>query len=322
MPRLPQSCGIGPGRKPDAPAYTFIDYELDPAGYSQTLTWSELYGRVQALAAEIAPSGRTGRPCGHPRAAGPGIRRRVLRRVGGRVRRGAAARAAVRRPRRACLCGPARLRAHGAPDDVGGRRRRRRVRPRASRQASGGDRGRQPRPRRARRTSRRRPPRGPKPPCCSTPPALRVRLRPSWSPTRTSWPTSSRWRRLLRGRGSGSTDGHHAGVVAAGLPRHGSAARHHRCADDGPALGADEPDGVSAAACPMGAAAGPQHPRLHRSAELRLRAGCAPDHRRRHGRARPVRTCTPSCPAASGYTRRRSGVSSTGSRRSTSRPAR
>ena len=47
-------------QRSDAPAYTFIDYELDPAGYSQTLNWSELYGRVQALAAEIAPSGAPG----------------------------------------------------------------------------------------------------------------------------------------------------------------------------------------------------------------------------------------------------------------------
>jgi long-chain fatty acid adenylase/transferase FadD26 len=47
-------------QQPDARAYTYIDYEIDPAGYSQTLTWSELYGRVQALAAEIAPSGAPG----------------------------------------------------------------------------------------------------------------------------------------------------------------------------------------------------------------------------------------------------------------------
>ena len=41
-------------QQPDAPAYTYIDYEIDPAGYEQKLSWSELFGRVQALAAEIA----------------------------------------------------------------------------------------------------------------------------------------------------------------------------------------------------------------------------------------------------------------------------
>ena len=47
-------------QQPDAPAYTYIDYEIDPAGYSQTFTWSELYGRVQALAAEVASCGAPG----------------------------------------------------------------------------------------------------------------------------------------------------------------------------------------------------------------------------------------------------------------------
>jgi long-chain fatty acid adenylase/transferase FadD26 len=42
------------GRKPDVPAYTFIDYELDPAGYSQTLTWSQVHQRMQVAAGEIA----------------------------------------------------------------------------------------------------------------------------------------------------------------------------------------------------------------------------------------------------------------------------
>jgi long-chain fatty acid adenylase/transferase FadD26 len=41
-------------QKPDTPAYTFIDYEVDPDGYTQTLTWSELYQRVHVVAGEIA----------------------------------------------------------------------------------------------------------------------------------------------------------------------------------------------------------------------------------------------------------------------------
>lgn len=47
-------------QQPDAPAYTYIDYDVDPAGYRQSLTWSELYGRVQTLAAEISTVGAPG----------------------------------------------------------------------------------------------------------------------------------------------------------------------------------------------------------------------------------------------------------------------
>ena len=47
-------------QQPDAPAYTYIDYEIDQAGYEHKLTWSELFGRVQALAQEIATIGAPG----------------------------------------------------------------------------------------------------------------------------------------------------------------------------------------------------------------------------------------------------------------------
>jgi long-chain fatty acid adenylase/transferase FadD26 len=47
-------------QQPDAPAYTYIDYDVDPAGYRQSLTWSELYGRVQTLAAEVSTVGAPG----------------------------------------------------------------------------------------------------------------------------------------------------------------------------------------------------------------------------------------------------------------------
>ena len=38
----------------DLPAYTFIDFDVDPAGYRETLSWSQLYNRVQVVAAELA----------------------------------------------------------------------------------------------------------------------------------------------------------------------------------------------------------------------------------------------------------------------------
>jgi long-chain fatty acid adenylase/transferase FadD26 len=47
-------------QQPDSPAYTFIDYEVDPAGYSQSLTWSQVHQRVQVVAAELASCGSPG----------------------------------------------------------------------------------------------------------------------------------------------------------------------------------------------------------------------------------------------------------------------
>ncbi|WIM89870.1 AMP-binding protein [Candidatus Mycobacterium wuenschmannii] len=47
-------------QQPEAPAYTYLDFDVDPAGYRQTLNWGELYGRVQTLAAEISRVGAPG----------------------------------------------------------------------------------------------------------------------------------------------------------------------------------------------------------------------------------------------------------------------
>ncbi|MGC2655923.1 MAG: AMP-binding protein [Mycobacterium sp.] len=47
-------------RQPDAIAYTFVDYELDPAGYCESLTWSEVQHRAQVVAAELASKGSPG----------------------------------------------------------------------------------------------------------------------------------------------------------------------------------------------------------------------------------------------------------------------
>jgi long-chain fatty acid adenylase/transferase FadD26 len=48
------------GHQPDTPAYTFLDYELDPSGYSETLTWSQVYRRAQVVAAKLASCGSPG----------------------------------------------------------------------------------------------------------------------------------------------------------------------------------------------------------------------------------------------------------------------
>lgn len=46
--------------RPDAEAFTFVDYDVDPAGYRETLTWSLLHQRVQAVAQELVPCGSPG----------------------------------------------------------------------------------------------------------------------------------------------------------------------------------------------------------------------------------------------------------------------
>jgi len=44
----------------DAPAYTYIDYEVDPAGFSQSLTWFQAHHRAQVIAGELASCGFAG----------------------------------------------------------------------------------------------------------------------------------------------------------------------------------------------------------------------------------------------------------------------
>ncbi|WP_347221133.1 glycoside hydrolase family 3 N-terminal domain-containing protein [Mycolicibacterium poriferae] len=47
-------------RQPDDVAYTFVDYEADPAGVAESLTWSEVYERVQVVAEKLAGLGSPG----------------------------------------------------------------------------------------------------------------------------------------------------------------------------------------------------------------------------------------------------------------------
>jgi long chain fatty acid CoA FadD26 len=45
---------------PDELAFTFVDYDVDPAGVSESLTWSELHERVQVVAENLAKHGSPG----------------------------------------------------------------------------------------------------------------------------------------------------------------------------------------------------------------------------------------------------------------------
>jgi long-chain fatty acid adenylase/transferase FadD26 len=47
-------------RQPDAAAYTFIDYEIDPAGFEERLTWSQVHRRALVVAAELRLCGSVG----------------------------------------------------------------------------------------------------------------------------------------------------------------------------------------------------------------------------------------------------------------------
>jgi long chain fatty acid CoA FadD26 len=44
----------------DETAYTFLDFDVDPAGFAETVTWSELYDRIQAVAARLLECGVPG----------------------------------------------------------------------------------------------------------------------------------------------------------------------------------------------------------------------------------------------------------------------
>ncbi|MEW2356576.1 fatty acyl-AMP ligase [Spirillospora sp. NPDC029432] len=46
--------------KPDAPAFTFVDYSLDPAGAEITLTWAETDRRARSMAARLRASAEPG----------------------------------------------------------------------------------------------------------------------------------------------------------------------------------------------------------------------------------------------------------------------
>jgi len=47
-------------QQPDAAAYTFIDYEIDPAGFAESLTWAQLYQGALAVAEELRLCGEVG----------------------------------------------------------------------------------------------------------------------------------------------------------------------------------------------------------------------------------------------------------------------
>jgi long chain fatty acid CoA FadD26 len=47
-------------QNPDEAAYTYIDYEVDPAGYAETVSWAQVQHRAQVIAHELASCGSPG----------------------------------------------------------------------------------------------------------------------------------------------------------------------------------------------------------------------------------------------------------------------
>ena len=47
-------------QQPDATAYTFVDYEIDPAGFAECLTWAQLHQRALVVAEELRLCGSIG----------------------------------------------------------------------------------------------------------------------------------------------------------------------------------------------------------------------------------------------------------------------
>jgi long chain fatty acid CoA FadD26 len=47
-------------QQPDDVAFTFIDYEVDPAGFAESLTWSQIHRRSRVIADEVSRCGSVG----------------------------------------------------------------------------------------------------------------------------------------------------------------------------------------------------------------------------------------------------------------------
>ncbi|WP_283609220.1 AMP-binding protein [Mycolicibacterium poriferae] len=57
---IPAALAARAQAQPDDVAYTFIDYEYDPAGAAESLTWSEVHERVQIVAEKLSKLGAPG----------------------------------------------------------------------------------------------------------------------------------------------------------------------------------------------------------------------------------------------------------------------
>jgi long chain fatty acid CoA FadD26 len=57
---IPDVLGRLAQQQPDDPAFTFVDYDVDPAGFAEGLTWSQLHQRARVVAEELSRCGSVG----------------------------------------------------------------------------------------------------------------------------------------------------------------------------------------------------------------------------------------------------------------------
>ena len=248
-------------QQPDDIAYTFVDYDVDPAGISESLTWSQLYrarlSSPRSSRSTVRPA--TGRWSWRRRASTTSSRSSARCRPASSPCR---CRCRIRRQHDERVTGALRdCTAGRAADHLGGRRRDHastvRSTPAAAPRGSS---------RSTRWTSIRRACAvhvGPLPKTAYlqyTSGSTRAARRCGDDPPERHRPTSSRcFTDYFEATADGCTGGHHRRVVAALLPRHGP--DQSACSQPdgaGPTGGVDEPGGVPAAAGPLDSAAG--HP--------------------------------------------------------------
>ena len=58
-PSIPDLLRERASEQPNAPAYTFVDHDIDPSGFPESLTWSQVHRQAQVIAEEL-------RLCGSP----------------------------------------------------------------------------------------------------------------------------------------------------------------------------------------------------------------------------------------------------------------
>ena len=59
-PSIPAVLADRAQQQPDDVAYTFVDYEVDPAGFAESLTWSQVHQRAQVVAEKLSKCGSPG----------------------------------------------------------------------------------------------------------------------------------------------------------------------------------------------------------------------------------------------------------------------
>jgi long chain fatty acid CoA FadD26 len=59
-PSIPAVLADRAEEQPDDLAYTFIDYDVDPAGFAESLTWSQVHHRARVVAEELSRTGSIG----------------------------------------------------------------------------------------------------------------------------------------------------------------------------------------------------------------------------------------------------------------------